>query len=204
MDAIPRCRVGLRVLGLLTTCALHSGCLGYREMEWKVRLLEDPRQAAFETTFYGLYGADSTAADLSQDALDLIRTWHSDEYLLERIDEGIYVRERNVWLQDGELVGFESGLCADLEEVEVFTELGTDSIAFRIELSDIDQDAVLVSTNGSVSESEAGHEIVSWLPGTREFVLRYRMPPAGGPAMDLTAELEARLREMGKPALVWR
>ena len=111
---------------------------------------------------------ESSAADSAgqrEDFAELMSNWKSDAYLLERMDDGIYVKERSLTLNKGVLVWKENGIFSDTRKLrEGITYDDTTRVT-------IPGDETVLSTNGTL---EIGRDstVVSWPPHTSEFHVR--------------------------------
>jgi hypothetical protein len=153
---------------LLLAFAL-SGCLINERDEYVLKINPDGKTGTLTFIKYNIQSDASDTADQAKDFNDLISNWKSDQYLIDQMEQGAYVKERDVHLEDGKVVRREVSLLADVGNVlPHYREEDTTRFKCNPENGEI------VSTNGTVIDMKDSL-IVVWPPHTKEFVLRTKV-----------------------------
>ncbi len=161
-----RGRMGLRAAMVAASLTL-GGCLISESDEYHLTLDEGGKICTLTQVSRNLQSDALRPADQREDFDQLIRNWKGDEYLLDNVKKGIYLRDRNLTLEQGVLVWRETQLFPADSLPALF---GTgDTMRFPV------GDAVVVSTNGTVVK-QADSAVVVWPPRTRDFQLLLRYP----------------------------
>jgi hypothetical protein len=150
---------------LLILVIILNGCLVYDTVEYRVNVNPDGKSG----TIYIKYGnIESSAAEPSkqnEDFEELLSKWKDDKYLLERMNDGVYIKKRELTLAHGVLVWQEFGIFSDVQKMK-------DGISYddttHITLG---RDETVVSTNGTVLIGKDS-TVVVWPPHTRELHIK--------------------------------
>ncbi len=187
-----------------------SGCLGYRAVEWRIQFNDDFKGGKVTVTFEDLTSEelnffppkDSSAVQKAerirwqkkQDFKQLLETYQGDQFLLDGVDMGIYIKERRLYEKDGKLFGSFSGVFTNLKpDEEVFLKINKDAIIVTLQN---DRNVERIETDGHkvVGEEET---TITW-PKTKhniywKVVLKKEKPELSHSLVD-----EFRLWENGK------
>jgi len=151
---------------LLLVVAL-DGCLIYQTVEYQVQLNPDGKSGTVTVKCSNIESSSDEASKQNDDFQELLSKWKSDQYLLERMNEGVYVKRRDLELRHGILVWQEIGIFADVQKMK-------DGISYedttRISLG---KDETVLSTNGTEQVSKDS-TVVLWPPHTRDFHIKIR------------------------------
>ena len=170
---------------LLPVALLLGGCLTTESSEVRVTLNEDG-SGAYTVVWRNLQSDATSPDEQASDFDDLMNAWQSDEYLLEGMDEGRYIKRREVAIEHGVLVGREEGIFAELDDVlDLDFRRGPRGV-FRLAMSDS-----LIRTNGTFV---ADSSWIEWPVDAR--VLEFEARVMGfEPHGDFVARFEERTRK---------
>jgi hypothetical protein len=101
---------------------LLSGCLSAERTETRITFANDDRTAVVEVTFTDLSSDEKTEKDALKDFERLLRNWKGEEYAVELAQEGLYVKERELGIKDGKIVGRLKGLAKSLDKMSLFVD----------------------------------------------------------------------------------
>lgn len=147
---------------LLFVVALFGGCLIYESVEYHLTLNPDGKSGTLVIRYSNIESSNDEPAKQKEDYQELMDKWKGDKYLLDRMNEGVYIKKRSLELKKGVL---------HWEEIGIFPDIGkmNDGISYN-DTSHISlgKDEAVVSTNGTVLLSKDS-TVVVWPPHTRDF-----------------------------------
>jgi hypothetical protein len=138
-----------------------GGCLTFERASWRMTV-DRQDLATYEFTFVNIRSDDSTAAGQTRDFEELIAVWRNDDYLVDAIEQGRYVKSRALAVENGMLVGRETGVrrMTPIMDVPDLTRGPDGVVRARVKRDEY------VSSNGTfVPDSE----FVRWPKDAREF-----------------------------------
>jgi hypothetical protein len=163
----PLLRILVRQLAswsVLIVAIVFNGCLMYETVDYRVHLNQDGKSGSVTITYRNIESTSDDPAKQEEDFRDLMDKWKGDEYLLQRMNEGVYIKQRELQLRKGILVWKEVGIFSDVEKMK-------DGISFndssRIAMS---KDETVLSTNGTLLINNDS-TVVVWPPHTLDFHL---------------------------------
>lgn len=154
-------------LGVLLILVFLAGCIISEYDEVTITINSDGHSGWMEYTRRNLQSDESTPQKQRHDFEELLSNWKSDAYLIEKVSEGYYVKDRSLKKENGVLVWREKLLFGDFQKI-LGSDVVGDSLRFRLEHSD-----AVVSTNGSLKRYDDS-TVVTWAvrPGTFSLKLK--------------------------------
>jgi hypothetical protein len=147
---------------ILVLAVAFNGCLVYETVEYRVSLNPDGKSGTISINYSNIESSADEASKQNEDFQELLDKWKGDKYLLERLNEGVYIKQRNLTLSHGVLVWREVGIFSDIQKMK-------DGISYedttRITMG---KDETVLSTNGVLVISKDS-TVVMWLPHTSDF-----------------------------------
>ena len=147
---------------LLVLVFLFNGCLMFKTVEYHVSLNTDGKSGTIIIKYSNVQSSEAEPSKQNEDFEELLSKWKSDKYLLDRMNDGVYIKKRDLTLTHGILVWQEVGIFSDVQKMK-------DGISYeettRISLA---KDETVLSTNGVVLMSKDS-TVVVWPPHTRDF-----------------------------------
>jgi hypothetical protein len=156
-------------LMLLFLAFALSGCLISERDEYELKINPDGKTGTLTITKYNMQSDGSDSAEQAKDFNDLIRNWKTDQYLIDQMKEGAYVKARDVSQEAGAVVWREVLLLANVENVLPHYTEG-DSTRFKCD----PENGEIVNTNGTVIDMKDSL-IVVWPPHTKDFILKTKV-----------------------------
>ncbi|NQT26500.1 hypothetical protein HQ585_14195 [candidate division KSB1 bacterium] len=134
-----------------------TGCLTVDTIKTTIDIQDEDKPAVLTIRYEGLSSAEGLLKDVKKDFNYLIEEWQGDEYLLERADEGILVRDRQLLIEDNKINSVMIGLVQDLDDLYDIWEQNGERI-LMVEFDD--DDFELTETNGYLLKTEKNRLIV--------------------------------------------
>ncbi len=144
---------------------LFAGCLVYQTIEYRLILNSDGKSGSISVEYTNVQSSATDALHQNDDFAELLTKWKGDKYLLERMDDGIYLKQRSLALKKGVLVWKETGIFPDVRKLKEGVKYDDTT---RVTLA---KDQTVLSTNGTVT-IDKDSTVVSWPPLTRDFRIK--------------------------------
>lgn len=170
----------------LTFSAL--GCLISETTQFTVTMNDDGKTGTIVTVMRNVQSAEADAEKQEKDFEEAISSWKGDDYLLERMHDGLYVKERNLSIEDNVLVWKEKAIFSDVGDVFKH-EFKHDTIRFII-----GEDQKIVATNGTILTTKDSTMVFWALPAAKEISLTTRAN-SFDPKSDFAARFKRYLKE---------
>jgi hypothetical protein len=156
-----------KVFLLLVLVLAFNGCLIYETVEYRVRLDSNGKSGTILIRYNNIQSSSDDGKKQNEDFQELLDKWKGDKYLLERMNDGVYIKERDLKLSNRVLVWREVGIFSDVRKMN-------DGISYddttRISLA---KDESVLATNGVVLLSKDS-TVVVWPPHTRDFQIKIK------------------------------
>jgi hypothetical protein len=94
---------------------LLQSCLTYRSIEFHINFNENFDRGTITVNYNDIQSSEEEAEKQEEDFNDLIELLFGDEFLLDNVNEGIYVKDRKLWKEDGILKANFTGIFQDLK-----------------------------------------------------------------------------------------
>jgi hypothetical protein len=164
------------------------GCLASETTEYKITMNEDGKSGTIISVMCNVQSDESEDARQAKDFDEAIRSWKGDDYLLDRVHDGLYVKDRNLAIEDSVLVWKEKAIFSDLGDVFKH-EFHNDTLKFVIK-----GDQNVVATNGTVVPGKDSTIIYWSLPASKEIFLKTKENNFA-PKSDFAARFTAYMKE---------
>jgi len=154
-----------------------SGCLTYERISFRV-IFDEPEKKLSGKVFVSAFGVASTEDSLAKQKEDfeqIVEFFEGDDFLLNEMKNGIYIKNRRLVKENGKLVFKYDG---------IFDELTFDDDDFKIRIineeiiATLDLDDDIENTNGVV-EKDSIHTYLKWPRGTKEIYWDYKIDNKG-------------------------
>ena len=160
----------------LILLTLSAGCLTADNIETVIEL-QGTNEPIKVTIIYSDISSDASSDDdLNSDFESLVKDWQHDMHLLDRMEDGFYVKDRVVQIEDGKIAGYEMGIVRELEAINCYWYHPGDKIIAgiivppdtRIVMNlDNDDDSEVAETNGKVIGT-GDNQIIIWTGDARK------------------------------------
>ncbi len=149
----------------LSFALFFVGCLMCETTEYKITMNEDGKSGTLVTIMRNVQSGESDQTKQQKDFEQAIQSWKGDEYLLQRLHEGMYVKDRNLSIENNVLVWKEKAIFSDL--VDIFKhEYKNDTLRFVVK-----GDQKIISTNGIIQPAKDSTAVFWVLAPSKEFFL---------------------------------
>jgi len=138
------------------------GCLTYETAEIRIIFNENSQnEGIIEVTYTNIESSEALLEDQQKDFNELIEHYQGDQFLLDQVSDGIYIKERELFEKNGKLIGKYSGIFRNLKfDNEELKTVNDEYIML------MDEDDEIVETNGKIVKSEK-NIFISW-PKTKK------------------------------------
>jgi len=147
---------------LVPLAFLLNGCLTYKSIEYRISFNERFDQGTVTVHYKDISSSEEEVKKRESDFNDLIELLFEEEFLLDNVEEGIYVKDRKLWEENGKLHATFSG---------IFSELKVDGEALKVQNEErvlfLKNEGTKIESDGKVFESEKNIVIV-WPKDQRE------------------------------------
>jgi len=151
--------------GVILAAVLLAGCLMSEYDEYHIIINTDGKSGTITTTMYNLESDQSDTVKQREDFETLLQNWKGDQYLLEKMKEGVYVKDRKLTAEKGGLVWKEVAIFADIPQL--FHDVIVND-TLRIGFGN---DETVVATNGELIRTKDS-SFVQWPLQAKEFFLK--------------------------------
>ncbi len=142
---------------------LLPSCIIYSTVKYEIEYNENFTMGTVKVTYTNLRDSEADKDKQKKNFMNLVEMLEEDKFLLDNIEDGVYVRERYLYEENDQLIGSYSGIFKSLkiDSEELKTKENE-----RILILDKDEGDI-VTTNGKVLESEDSF-IISWPKDVRK------------------------------------
>jgi hypothetical protein len=149
-----------------------TGCYFSETVETRISLNDkaSPKATIF-IEYANISSGEADFDDVKKDFEQLIKDWQGDEYLLDRGEEGMFVKNRELFVRDGKIVGRVAGIMKSIDDTYKFWNIDDEKIML---FEDSEDDYELVETNGKILRTDKNILIV-WPEETTELYWKQRI-----------------------------
>ncbi len=150
---------------IVTFIITAAGCIISEYEEYRISLNADGESGTLIITKNNLQSDESDPVKVQKDFDELISDWKNDQYLLDKMKSGEYVKSRRLYMEKGRLVWNEKAIFSDIHKIAGKSIVNdTMNIGFKKEEAAIKTNAILIQTKDST--------IVQWPLSMKNFVLK--------------------------------
>ncbi len=135
-----------------------TGCLIPEKTETRIRFNEKNAPAEVTVIYHNISSEAKDEEALQSDFRDLIDSWKGDQYLVQQAKQGLILKERQVYLENGKLQARELSVPTEenfLVEGDMMISHGE-----RIVVIEAD-DTEIIETNGKILRTERNY-VIAW------------------------------------------
>ncbi|NIM18857.1 MAG: hypothetical protein GTO42_02380 [Candidatus Latescibacteria bacterium] len=157
----------LMIVGLMP---MSVGCLAVDSLEMHIEYQGEDKPANVTIVYRDITSVEESIEAVKKDFESLIKDFEGDEYLLDRSEEGFFIKKRELFIEEGKIVARSHGIVKDLDEVHsIWVKNGE-----LILLFEEDEDFVLVESNGEVFKTPKNTLIV-WPENSTKLYFKQRV-----------------------------
>jgi hypothetical protein len=151
---------------LLFAFALNS-CLTYKTIKYEIEFSEDFKNGILRVTYYDLRSSEEDPKKQEADFNELVKLTNENDFLLDSMEDGVYVTDRKFYQEDGKLIGYYSGIFRNLKFDSEALKESENERSLSLDKDDNDK----IETNGQVMESKDKF-IITWPKDVRKLTIR--------------------------------
>ena len=140
----------LLITMIIFSAFVLNGCLTYSAVEYTIEYASDFNSGTFSVTYTDIRSSETEPEKQKSDFDELIELYEGDMFLLDQVDEGIYVKERKLFEKDGMLIGGYSGIFQKFKIDNNPMKVRNDERYILLEISPSEK----IETNGKVYRSK--------------------------------------------------
>lgn len=147
------------------------GCLTFETVEFRIVFNENSfTDGTIEVIYNNIQSSEAELNGQQKDFDELIRHYQGDQFLLDQISEGIYIKNRELYEKNGILIGKYKGIFRNLKLDSESLKTNNDEIVLLIE-SDAND---VIETNGKIIKSDK-NVFISWPKSQKELYWKSKM-----------------------------
>ncbi len=147
-----------------------TGCILCETIETRISLRGKDEPALAVTEYTNISSGEARLSDVQNDFDMLISDWQGDQYLLDRAEEGLFVKNRELSIRDGKISGRETGIIKNLDKHHTFWVNNDERIML---FEAIGREYELVETNGRIVRT-GKNTIIVWPEDATELYWKQR------------------------------
>ena len=136
------------LFGLVGLALLLSGCINYEVNSYRIELTPSGKDCPVVTEFRNISSDLGESAKAEDDFEELIRQWKSAEIVAEQAKRGIQIKNREVWIEDGQIMARLTAAVANIRSLEDLKEEKDEWVYY------LGNDISSIKTNGTAYEEE--------------------------------------------------
>ena len=142
---------------ILSLVLTSSSCLTYRTVEFVADFGDNFNNGEITVTYSDIRSSEKEPKKQLEDLNELFKIVQEDQFLLDHVDMGIYIKERHVYEKNGKFMGKFKGIFEKISLDDARLEVKGEE---RYILIDIDEDDI-VETNGNLIKTK-GKALLVW------------------------------------------
>ena len=172
-------------LSLILSFMLLSGCLWYEVVEYTIHFNENLNSGSITVRYSNIQSTEQDTAKIRADFEDLLNMVTGDEFLLDGLETGIYIQNRKMAEENGQLVAYEQGIFRKLILDDEQSTIQNDERIMTLSNDDKEK----IECNGKVTKLEK-NTILTWPKEQRDLYIKVTSAPR-----DSISSLSAYYRE---------
>lgn len=153
------------IISLLLLVICVVGCIISEFDEYKIILNDDGKSGTIFISNYNLQSDQTDPAKQKDDFDNLIQNWKGDQYLLDKLKDGVYVKSRKLFVERGKLVWKEKAIFSDIKKL-FHNVIFNDTLRIGF-----DKNMTVTKTNGILIQTKDS-TIVQWPLKMKKFILK--------------------------------
>jgi hypothetical protein len=147
------------------------GCLTFKTVEFRIVFNENSHtDGTIEVIYNNIQSSEAELNGQQKDFDELIRHYQGDQFLLDQMSEGIYIKNRELFEKNGILTGKYSGIFRNIKMDNESLKSNNDEILLLIN----SESNEIIETNGKIIKSEK-NVFISWPKAQKELYWKVKM-----------------------------
>ncbi len=160
----------LIIAAIIVLTLTSSGCMTIGYLETHIQFHGEKEPATVTIVYGDISSSEELLEDVQGTFESLVDDWKGDKYLLDRADEGFFVKSRAVFIEEGQIVARVMGITKDVEEFHPMWV----SNGERIMLIEAESDVEIVESNGKIFNTD-NNTLIVWPEDTPTLYIKHRM-----------------------------
>ncbi len=145
-------------------------CLTFETAEFRIKFNENSMtDGTIEVIYSNIQTGEALLKDQQKDFKELVKHYQDDQFLLDQMTDGVYVKERELFEENGKLIGKYNGIFRNFKFDNDPLKLVNDEFILLM-----DADDEVVETNGKIIKSEK-NIFISWPKDQKELYWKIKM-----------------------------
>jgi hypothetical protein len=143
------------------------GCLRFGSIEYRITFDENYSGGSVAIFYRDITSSDSTVEKQQGDFDDVVQMINSDEFLLDQLNDGVYVKERRLFEENGKLNALIKGIFRELHNNDMSLKVDKEEIVLTFK----EDDDSRFESDGKVMQTE-NNVIITWPKTTHEIYFK--------------------------------
>lgn len=159
-------------LSLILSFMLLSGCLWYEVVEYTIHFNENLNSGRITVRYSNIQSTEQDTAKIRAEFTDLLNMVTGDDFLLDGLESGIYIQERRLAEENGQLVAYEQGIFRKLALDDEQSTIQNDERIITMSNDDKEK----IECNGKMIKLEK-NTILTWPKEQRDLYIKVTSAP---------------------------
>jgi hypothetical protein len=144
-----------------------SGCLTYKAVKYEIEFDEDFKNGFIKVTYYDIMSSEKETDKQEEDFRELVKLAEEKDFLLDSMEDGVYVTERKIFMEEGRINGSFTGFFRRLKIDSGTLKANENERTISLEKYEND----VIETNGQITES-TDNCIITWPKDARNLTFK--------------------------------
>lgn len=140
----------LLFISLFLIVIFVNSCLTYHIVEYTIDFADNFDSGKIIVTYTDIRSSETEEEKQKADFDELIQLYQEDKFLLDQVEEGVYVQERKLYEKDGSIIGSYSGIIQKVMIDNSELKVRNDERYILLDISPAER----IETNGKIFRSE--------------------------------------------------
>ena len=144
-----------------------NSCLTYRMVEYTIEFADNFDSGKITVTYTDIRSSEAEEEKQKADFDELIQLYQEDKFLLDQVEEGVYVQERQLYEKDGAIIGSYSGIFQKVMIEDSELKVRNEERYILLDISSAEK----VETNGKIFRSE-NNALLVWPKNQKHLTIK--------------------------------
>ena len=163
----------LILLFALMVPVLFTNCFIYESAETRIHIDSDEsgKYAKVTSVYNNVSSCEGKEKGVKDDFEGLLEMIEGDEYLMDEADKGMYLKERDMWIENEKVMAKQVGITRNFDLLK--DEYGLIQIGSEYLVVIEKDDSIILETNGKQVETDA-NTIIYWHKSKKDLYFKYK------------------------------
>ena len=144
-----------------------NSCLTYHMVEYTIEFADKFDSGKITVTYTDIRSSETEEEKQKADFDELIQLYQEDKFLLDQVEEGVYVQERQLYEKDGAIIGSYSGIFQKVKIDDSELKVRNEERYILLDISSAEK----VETNGKIFRSE-NNALLVWPKNQKHLTIK--------------------------------